>query len=33
MIASRPFDLEEVAWIARVLGVSNEVDVGSCAGG
>jgi len=27
MIASRPFDLDEVAWIARVLGVSNEVDV------
>jgi hypothetical protein len=27
MIASRPFDLDEVAYIARVLGVSNEVDV------
>ena len=27
MIAIRPFDLDEVAWIARVLGVSNEVDV------
>jgi len=27
MIASRPFDLDEVACIARVLGVSNEVDV------
>lgn len=27
MITTRPFDLDEVTWIARILGVSREVDL------
>ena len=27
MILSRPFDAQEVAWIARILGVAEEVDL------
>jgi hypothetical protein len=27
MISNRPYDADEVAWIARILGVSHEVDL------
>ena len=27
MISPRPFDVKEVAWIAKILGVADEVDL------
>lgn len=27
MITSRPFDAQEVAWIAKILGIADEVDL------
>ena len=27
MLTSRPFDAQEVAWIAKILGVSDEIDL------